>query len=196
MLGPIASAAGDGLRIEATRIENVEIGPGTLDAVVLWHVLEHLGDPEQVLAAGHRWLAGGGAIVIAVPNLASLQSRLGGDRWFHQDVPRHVVHFTERGLRLLLERCGFEIERVRHVSLEQNVFGMWQTILNRTTSEPNVFFSLVKRNLQHRSGRAAARDVIVTALVGLPLAPAAFVLELGAGFAGRGGTLVVRATPR
>ena len=44
------------------------------------------------------WLRPGGRVVVACPNLASLQARIGGDRWFHQDVPRHLTHFTAAGL--------------------------------------------------------------------------------------------------
>jgi SAM-dependent methyltransferase len=194
--GTRSLSARAGLRMEVKRIEDADVEPSSLEAVVLWHVLEHLQDPALVLIAARRWLVSGGAIVIAVPNLASLQARLGGDCWFHQDVPRHVVHFTERGLRLLLDRCGFDIERVRHVAIEQNVYGMWQTLLNRVTREPNVFFSLVKRNLQLRSRRAAAFDVIITAILGPLLAPAALLLELAAGVARRGGSVIVRATVR
>ena len=39
------------------------------------------------------------ALLVGVPNLASLQARIGGERWYHLDVPRHRVHFTPAGLR-------------------------------------------------------------------------------------------------
>ena len=55
---------------------------------------------------GRQALRRHGRIVVSVPNLDSLQARIGGRRWFHLDVPRHAVHFTRRGLVRLLERCG------------------------------------------------------------------------------------------
>ena len=71
-----------------------------VDAVTLWHVLEHLDDPRRRarpdLRTGSRPAAGS---LVGVPNLASLQARLGGERWYHLDVPRHRVHFTPAGLR-------------------------------------------------------------------------------------------------
>jgi SAM-dependent methyltransferase len=59
-------------------------------AVALWHVLEHLPNPAQVLehAAGH--LETGGVLAIAVPNPGSLQFRLLKARWAHLDAPRHL----------------------------------------------------------------------------------------------------------
>ena len=38
------------------------------------------------------------------------------------------------GLTALLERSGFRVERIRHLLVEQNPLGMWQTLLNRLTA--------------------------------------------------------------
>lgn len=46
----------------------------TFDAVILWHVLEHLPHPEQALAEIRRLLRPGGRLILAVPNFGSLQS--------------------------------------------------------------------------------------------------------------------------
>ena len=131
--------------------------------------------------------------MIAVPNLAGVQARIGGDRWFHQDVPRHRTHFTPAAVSALLGRTGFAVERIRHVLVEQNPLGMWQTLLNRVTGERDFAFRLIKRDLGGVSAAARARDLALTAVLGLPLIPIAAVLELGAGIAGRGGSIVVEA---
>ncbi len=148
--------------------------------------------PAAALARIGLWVRPGGRIVIACPNLASLQARIGGDRWFHQDVPRHRTHFTAAGLRLLLERTGFRLERMAHLLVEQNPLGMWQTLLNRLTRERNVAFRALKRDLGHGSG--IRRDLALTALVGPLLVPVAVVLELAAGLVGRGGSVVAVAS--
>ncbi len=49
-------------------------------------------------------LAPGGVVVVAVPNTASLQARAFGDRWFHLDLPRHLVHLSAAALLRRLER--------------------------------------------------------------------------------------------
>ena len=48
-------------RIQRTGLEEAEIEPGSLDAVTLWHVLEHLEDPPSALERirGWPWLPGG-----------------------------------------------------------------------------------------------------------------------------------------
>ena len=192
---PSASAAGAAARIGApvrrAGAESADIPEHSLDGVVIWHALEHLDDPAAVLARVRGWLRPGGRSVVAVPNLASLQARLGGDRWFHQDVPRHRTHFTAAGLRALHERCGLRVRRESQLLVEQNPLGMWQTLLNRLTRERDFAFRLLKDDLPAGGGSAPARDLAVTLLAGAPLAPLALALELVAGLAGRGGSVVL-----
>jgi SAM-dependent methyltransferase len=168
-------------------IERAQITPGSIDVVSLWHVLEHLDDPGDALSAIRSWLRPGGGLLVGVPNLASLQARLGGDRWYHLDVPRHRVHFTEAGLRALLGRRGFTLLATRHLLLEHNPFGMWQSWLSRLTTHPSYVYNVLKRNAP-----LASPDLAI-ALAMVPLAPAAALVELAAALAGRGGTIAVLA---
>jgi SAM-dependent methyltransferase len=188
-----AQARARGVEIENVAIADARREPRSQDAVVVWHVLEHLDDPEAALRRLHEWLVAGGRVVVACPNLGSLQARIGGDAWFHQDVPRHRTHFTSAGLRLLLERTGFRIERVRHLLIDQNSLGMWQTLLNRLTRQRDVAFRFIKRDLGEVGRGERRRDLIVTAIAGPLLVPVALALELGAGVGRRGGTIVVEA---
>jgi 2-polyprenyl-3-methyl-5-hydroxy-6-metoxy-1,4-benzoquinol methylase len=59
-------------------------------AVVLWHVIEHLPSPVQVLEQAARNLASGGVLAIASPNPHALQFKLLRRRWPHLDAPRHL----------------------------------------------------------------------------------------------------------
>lgn len=183
-----------GAPVERAAVEELELEPASLDAVIVWHVLEHLDDPARVLERIAAWLRPGGFAVVACPNLASVQARIGGDRWFHQDVPRHLSHFTATGLGLLLERAGFRVERISHLVVEQNPLGMWQTLLNRLTRGRDVAFRVLKRDLER--GPGVARDLALTAIAGPLLAPVAVALELAAGLAGRGGSVVAVASRR
>ena len=77
-----------------------------LDAVVLWHVLEHLDDPLGALERVRSWLKPGGLVLLGVPNPASVQARIAGPGWLHFDAPRHRVHLTPRGLESLVRSAG------------------------------------------------------------------------------------------
>jgi SAM-dependent methyltransferase len=177
--------------VKPASLEEADLASGSLDGVVLWHVLEHLDEPDTALAKLAGALREGGWLVLACPNLDSAQARLGGDRWFHQDVPRHRTHFTARGLRILCERRGLRVDSTAHWVLEQNPLGMWLTLLNLITRERNVVFRLTRRGQ-----RARARDLLAVALAGLPLVPVAVLAELLASARGRGATVVVRARRR
>jgi SAM-dependent methyltransferase len=183
---PSPRGPGDPLIAEVT-IEAATFGPGSFDAVTLWHVLEHLADPGASLRRIADWVAPGGALLVGVPNLASWQARVGGERWYHLDVPRHRTHFTPEGLDALLRATGFAPVHAHHLMLEHNPFGMWQSLVNRVTQHPSYLYNALKRNAPVRSP-----DLALT-LAALPLAPVAAALELIAGLERRGGTIAALA---
>jgi SAM-dependent methyltransferase len=149
-----------------------------LDAVVLWHVLEHLEDPLGALRRIHGWLRPGGVLLVGVPNVASSQRAIGGERWLHWDVPRHRVHLTPGGLRALLRAGGFQAGRVRHLVWEHNPLGM---TLALARAHPGRAMTGLKRG-----------SLGWAALVGV-LLPPALALEVAAGAARRGGTIACMA---
>jgi SAM-dependent methyltransferase len=60
------------------------------DVITMWHVIEHLPNPWEVIAEATRKLRPGGLLVISAPNPESLQFRLFGRYWMHLDAPRHL----------------------------------------------------------------------------------------------------------
>jgi SAM-dependent methyltransferase len=183
----IEPAARGNAHVRTASIEDAAIEPGAVDVVTLWHVLEHLEDPGRALSRIHQWLRPGGGLLVGVPNLQSLQARIGGEHWYHLDAPRHRVHFTPRGLERLLDSHGFGVVSTYHRLLEHNPFGMWQSLVSRFTRNPSYVYNLLKRNAPLFSS-----DLLISAAA-LPLVPLAALLELGADLTGRGGTIAVLA---
>ena len=181
----ILGARALGVELQHAGVEDADVAPGSFHAISLWHVLEHLDDPGAALERIARWLRPGGLLVVGVPNLGSVQARVGGKRWYHLDVPRHRTHFTVGGLHALLRRHGLEPVATHHLLAEHNPFGLWQSLVSRFTRTPSWLYHALKRNAPLRS-----RDAVVTA-VALPLAPVATVAELAFGLARRGGTVAV-----
>jgi SAM-dependent methyltransferase len=92
--------------IQSDRPEAALAGLGSFDAIVMWHVIEHLPRPWAVLEAAAEHLAPGGALVIGTPNPEALQFRLLGGRWAHVDAPRHLYLISESELRRKAAELG------------------------------------------------------------------------------------------
>ncbi len=106
-------------------------------AVAMWHVLEHLANPAEVLAAAAAKLEPGGVLALGVPNPSSLQFRLLGSRWPHLDAPRHLNlippdALIERGEQLSM-RC-VAMTTTDPEGLEFNLFG-WANALRRRPAD-------------------------------------------------------------
>jgi SAM-dependent methyltransferase len=85
----------------------------SVDIVTLWHVIEHLDSPVDVLRKIHQILKPGGIVIITVPNIDSLQARVFRGRWYHLDVPRHLFHYSPATLGALLENAGFRVAETK-----------------------------------------------------------------------------------
>jgi len=83
----------------------------SFDIVSLWHVLEHLPQPEEVIANIHDLLTSNGVLVLAAPNFSSHDRLHYQHNWAALDVPRHRWHFTPEGLEQMLLTAGFKLQK-------------------------------------------------------------------------------------
>jgi SAM-dependent methyltransferase len=102
------AAARRGLDARCGTLSTVALEPGSYDAVVFRHSLEHINDPVAALRLVREALMPGGLVLITVPNFGSWQARRFAGHWFHLDVPRHRVHFTAPALERALAAGGLE----------------------------------------------------------------------------------------
>lgn len=100
------------------------------DVITLYHVLEHLYYPKETLMKVRKILKEDGILIIAVPNFASLESKVFKDRWFHLEVPRHLYHFTPTSIHRLLNEAGFKVMKTTYFSREHNYPGLTYSFYN------------------------------------------------------------------
>jgi SAM-dependent methyltransferase len=178
-----------GLDIRIGDFAACDLPDNSFEAVIFWHSLEHLSDPLAALDRATRLLKPNGLLVVAVPNLDSLQARATGRFWFHLDVPRHYVHFTERALRKAVESRGFRIVEMAHLSLEQNPYGWIQSLLNFAFPRDLLYSVLKNERERARRFRRYPVRTVATTLGGVLLLPVAFALTAVETLLGRGGSV-------
>jgi hypothetical protein len=160
-------------------------------AVVLWHSLEHLRDAGAELGRAVDLLAPGAAIVVAMPNPASLQARAFGDRWLHLDLPLHLVHVPAPALLARLRARGARVERVSYLRGGQVVFGWLHGLVGLLPGHPDLY-DAIRRPDARRRPMSSGRRLATLAVAAVALVPAAACALVEAGLR-RGGTVYVEA---
>ena len=112
--------AENGVDVAVGSLEGARFPDRSFDIVTLFHVMEHVTNPRQVLAEVARVLKPDGAVVLQVPNIESWQFRILGARWYGLDIPRHVIDYSRNSMLKLLDDSGFRVTRIRHFNLRDN----------------------------------------------------------------------------
>ncbi|NEN22128.1 class I SAM-dependent methyltransferase [Cryomorpha ignava] len=86
-------------------------------SITMWHVLEHVTNLNEIILKHKSNLIEGGILTIAVPNHNSFDAQYYKNYWAAYDVPRHLWHFTEKNVRALLKKNGFE-----HIKTKPMIF--------------------------------------------------------------------------
>lgn len=186
-----------GIHLKIGTLQDGVFPKGFFDAVCLWHVFEHLPQPRKAVEIIHSVLKPDGFLFLSMPNIQSWQARLFRGRWLHLDPPRHLVFFSPEGLVRVLGEQGFQLCRRTTFSLEQNVFGIQQSLLNCICRKRELLLEFLKGNLSYTTGypKGLLRFQQISALLTSPLFVLAAALE---SLFGAGGTMemVFRKTDR
>jgi 2-polyprenyl-3-methyl-5-hydroxy-6-metoxy-1,4-benzoquinol methylase len=185
-----------GVPVSVGTLEESAFPPAAFEAVVVWHVLEHIVDPAGALRRAHDLLKPGGLLLVAVPNAASLQARVAGRHWFHLDVPRHYHHFRVGVLLRMLRETGFRVVRTSHFVFEQNPYGWIQSLYNMLGFRPNLLYEILKdesaRTEPHPFRAYPVQSSAIVALLPV-VAAAGFTLFFVETLLRRGGTVEIHA---
>lgn len=86
------------------------------DAIRLYHVIEHLDNPNECLEILQKKLKHSGELIIGTPNRNSVTAFLFRTYWYNLDVPRHIWLFDPKTLTTILEQHGFAIKQISFCS--------------------------------------------------------------------------------
>ena len=90
------------IRADATRLPHRS---GSMDLVIAYDILEHIGDDGAVAREVHRVLKPGGRFLVAVPADPTLWS-------VHDEAVGHCRRYTASALRSILSESQFEVARL------------------------------------------------------------------------------------
>lgn len=104
----VAAARKLGLDVREGGIDLLSYEVDCYDALTLSHVIEHVHEPLQLLSECRRLLKPGGYFWIETPNVASYGHRAFGRSWRGLEPPRHLILFSGKRLKAMLEEAGFK----------------------------------------------------------------------------------------
>lgn len=132
----------------------LEFEPNSFDVITLWHVLEHLPNLDEHLQIFNRLLKLNGHLVIAVPNFKSYDAEYYKSFWAAYDVPRHLWHFSQTGMKRLVEKLGFNLQTNRPMMFDAFYVSLLSEKYKRGFMNPFMAFWIgLRSNLKaNRSG--------------------------------------------
>jgi 2-polyprenyl-3-methyl-5-hydroxy-6-metoxy-1,4-benzoquinol methylase len=79
------------------------------DLITMWHFLEHDYYPRESLRKAQECLKDDGTLIIEVPRLDSITSRLYGSRWPGVQAPQHTALYSKKHLLEMVGKEGFKV---------------------------------------------------------------------------------------
>lgn len=144
--------------------------PVEYDAICLWHSIEHMQRPWELLRMCAARLKHGGVLVIGTPNPESWQANVLGCHWPHWDMPRHLhllpmAWLTARGVEAGLahlwttttDQNGLDVSAATWVMLGGRflrALGPRSSLLSRVMLRLSRRLGLLRRDLVEGQGAA------------------------------------------
>ncbi len=117
-----------GVDIQVGFAEEADFNPNTFDAILLFHVLEHMENPVQEIKCLKNLLKPGGIFIIEVPNV-TYRNGFPTAKWH----VGHLYNFNRTTLAATAVQAGMEIIRVEEPGDGGNLFGVFT---NNEPAEP------------------------------------------------------------
>jgi SAM-dependent methyltransferase len=159
-----------GLEVYSKNFEECKFNDNAFDVITFFHSLEHLKDPASALRKARNLLTSNGFLVVQVPRFNSFYAKIFRDKWFHLDVPRHLFHFSDNTLSVLMNKSGFHTVKKQKFILMHDAFGALQSILNMVCSQYNLLNDVNTKRLEPgkimRSGSKRLKADLIVSILG------------------------------
>lgn len=124
------------------------------DVITAWHVIEHVPNLTETIQQLKALLKKDGTIFIAVPNYESADAKKYKEFWAGYDVPRHLWHFSKKGMTMLLQSHQLTVTNIIPMKLDAYYVSM---LSERYQNKGNSLATLTKGFLSGFKSNSAAR---------------------------------------
>jgi SAM-dependent methyltransferase len=121
-----SATEGHGLRVELGMLDDVPLAENQFDLILMKYALEHVHSPRETLTQIGKLLKSGGRAVFWIPNAASWDAHLFGERWRGLDAPRHLYIFTPETIKGLIEAAGMELYQIGYSPVPNDWAGSFE----------------------------------------------------------------------
>lgn len=128
-----------GLRqVRNQELEDCQFEAKSFDIITMWHVLEHVHRPKELLMQAAALLNPDGIMAVAMPNIASRDARFYGENWVPLEAPRHLSHFTPAAVAQLCERLQLRLIEYQQMPVDAYYNCLMSEKLLLALRQPNV----------------------------------------------------------
>jgi 2-polyprenyl-3-methyl-5-hydroxy-6-metoxy-1,4-benzoquinol methylase len=131
------------------------------DIITMWHVLEHIQNPQAVITNLINRLNKDGILIIALPNPYSFDAQYYNSYWAGYDVPRHLYHYGERQIKNLVEQSGLKLIRTRGMVFDAYYVSMLSEKYKKNYTIFGVAFGLVSNMLARLKNKNYSSKIYV-----------------------------------
>jgi 2-polyprenyl-3-methyl-5-hydroxy-6-metoxy-1,4-benzoquinol methylase len=96
------------LTVHEGTVESAACPDNCFDAIVMYHVIEHIYDPVGLLKECHRIVKPGGRVIVITPNIESWGCSKFQENWRGLEPPRHIHIFSPRTMNKTAKLAGLQ----------------------------------------------------------------------------------------
>jgi SAM-dependent methyltransferase len=151
-----------GAQVFVGDILDAPFSPLSFDVITLFHVLEHVDRPKDVIRKLWEWLKPGGIVYLQVPNVRALEACIFRSYWYALELPRHLYHFSPVSLKRLFSLFEFEellLSTLSHNHIEASMryvlddvlskFGILRTPPATAIDSPGIPWRIIRRAFRY-----------------------------------------------
>lgn len=97
----------EGEYVQSGDLFTLNLTEESYDVITIYHVIEHLIDPVEMLQEIFRLLQPKGIVFIETPNIGGVGAKFKKEHWSQIKPPEHISYFQPSSLKYALNKAGF-----------------------------------------------------------------------------------------